>query len=308
VKYLARKKNMYVNSKISKRFLLEQDFDIFHPTYYDPYFLNYIGEKPFVLTIYDMIHEIFPEFYPLNEQTIVWKRTLAERAARIIAISENTKKDLINILNINPNKIKVIYLGSSLLTDGYDQSINNIVSLPQNYILFVGSRNLYKNFYFFLESIMPLLKRNRDLHLVCAGGGPFSIGETRFIKNLNVEGSVIQYPVDDKLLTYLYKKASLCVFPSIYEGFGLPILEAYSCGCPIALSRSSSLPEIGGDAAVYFDPKDAAGMREAVEEIIGSKSLKEDLKFKGFKQLKKFSWEKTAQETGSLYKELIEGS
>jgi glycosyltransferase involved in cell wall biosynthesis len=288
--------------------LIKQDFDIFHPTYYDPYFLNYIGEKPFVLTIHDMIHEIFPEFYSLNEEIIVWKRTLAERASKIIAISENTKKDIINILGINPSKIKVIYLGTSLLANDDQQNVYNIVALPENYILFVGSRKLYKNFYFFLESIVPILKRIRDLHVVCAGGGSFSTEEIRFIKNLNIEDRVVQYTVGDKLLEFLYKKSSCFVFPSVYEGFGLPVLEAFACGCPVALSCSSSLPEIGGKAAVYFDPKDAVGMREVIEKIICDNNLKDNLKSKGFEQLKKFSWKKTAQETESLYKELINKS
>lgn len=306
--YIARRKDMYINLEMSKRLLLEQDFDIFHPTYYNPYFLNYIGEKTFVLTIHDMIHEIFPEFYPLNEQIIVWKSTLAERAAKIIAISENTKKDIINILNVNPNKIKVIYHGTSILANGYDQNINNLSSLPENYILFVGSRRLYKNFYFFLESITPLLKKNGDLHIVCAGGGPFSLEETKFMKNLGVESRVVQYTIGDKLLASLYNKANLLTFPSVYEGFGLPVLEAFACGCPIALSRSSSLPEIAEDAAVYFDPKDAVSMREVIEEMMSNKGLKDDLRLKGYEQLKKFSWEKTAKETESLYKELISES
>src|SRR5271157_3721367 len=109
----------FLNLERSKKILLRQDFDILHPTYYNPYFLNYLGEKPFVLTIHDMIHEIFPEYYSLSDKTISWKQTLAERASKIIAVSENTRKDIIKFLGVSPNKIAVIHHGASI-------DINNV--------------------------------------------------------------------------------------------------------------------------------------------------------------------------------------
>jgi glycosyltransferase involved in cell wall biosynthesis len=293
----------FLNLDRSKKILLKQDFDVFHPTYYDPYFLEYLDEKPFVLTIYDMIHEIFPEYYSLSDKTISWKQTLAGRANKIIAISENTKKDIIKFLGVSPNKIAVIHLGASInINNVNENTYGNIAhQMPKKYILFVGSRERYKNFYFFLESVAQILLKNKDLHLICAGGGAFSNSEIKFLKNLNIGHKVAQYDVDDRTLIYLYKNALGFVFPSLYEGFGMPLLESFACGCPVIASYSSSIPEVGGDAIIYFNPKDVTGLRESVENVIYDDILREKLILKGYEQLKNFSWKKTALETKKLY-------
>lgn len=293
----------FLNLERSKKILLRQDFDILHPTYYNPYFLNYLGDKPFVLTIHDMIHEIFPEYYSLSDKTISWKQTLAERASKIIAVSENTRKDIIKFLGVSPNKIAVIHHGASIDINNVNGTVddNTASQMPNKYILFVGARERYKNFYFLLESIAPILHKNKDLHLICAGGGAFSNSEIKFLKILNINNKVAQYNVDDKELIYLYKNAICFVFPSLYEGFGMPVLESFACGCPVIASYSSSIPEVGGDAINYFNPKDVTDLRESVEKVIYDDSLREKLKLKGYEQLKNFSWKKTALETKGLY-------
>jgi glycosyltransferase involved in cell wall biosynthesis len=293
----------FLNLDRSKKILLKQDFDIFHPTYYDPYFLEYLGEKPFVLTIHDMIHEIFPEYFYLSDKTISWKRTLAEKANRIIAVSENTYKDIVKFMDISPNKITVIHHGASININNVNGTIDNKTAyqIPNKYILFVGARERYKNFYFLLESVAPILHRNKDLHLICAGGGAFSNGEIKFLKILDIGHKVAQYDVDDRMLIYLYKNALGFVFPSLYEGFGMPVLESFACGCPVIASCSSSIPEVGRDAIIYFNPKDVTDLRDSVDKVIYDDTLREKLKLKGYKQLKNFSWEKTAIETKKLY-------
>jgi glycosyltransferase involved in cell wall biosynthesis len=294
-----------LNLELSKKKLIEQDFDIFHPTYYNPYFLNYIWKKPFVLTIHDMIHEIFPEYYSLADPTSLWKRTLAERANKIIAVTENTKKDIIKFLEISSSKVNVIHHG--VLIDAKNENMKDTAihfSLPEKYLIFVGSRERYKNFYFFIGSIAPFLLKNEKIFVVCAGGGSFSIEEMAFLRRLNIDSKVTQYDVTDDELIYLYKNAICFVFPSLYEGFGMPILESFACGCPVIASYASSLPEIGGDAAAYFDPKDTISLRDSVEKVINDRVLQENMKLKGYEQLKKFSWEKTAKETKNLYKSI----
>ncbi|MCF8262055.1 MAG: glycosyltransferase family 4 protein [Melioribacteraceae bacterium] len=290
-----------LNKVVSIDALKHNDYDIFHPTYYDPYHLEMPKKGPFVLTVLDMIHEIFKDYPQLLPEIRENKKLLAEKADRIIAISENTKKDLVNILNINPEKIEVIYLGNSL------EPVNTIkldFELPENYLLFVGLRTDYKNFHFMIENLKEFLKQNRDVKLICTGSA-FTEEERSYFENNGIAESVIHHFADDKTLAYLYANAIAFIFPSLYEGFGIPVLEAFSCGCPALISNTSSLVEVGGDAVLYFDPKSDESIKSAVDRIVSDKELGKELKAKGYEQLKKFSWDKTAEQTLALYNRLI---
>jgi len=177
--------------------------------------------------------------------------------------------------------------------------------LPKKYILFVGSRSGYKNFNLFVEAITPLLVKDNELKLVCVGGGNFKEIENEKFKRLNIINKIYQYSVNDDILTYLYKKAVAFIFPSLYEGFGIPILEAFSCGCPVIASNTSSLPEVAGDAAVYFDPTDKLSMLNSIQKVIYNDELKKQLINKGIERVKEFTWEKTAEKTKMLYEEIL---
>ena len=295
------------NQKISIERLKKQNFDIFHPTYYDSYFLKYIGKKPFVLTIYDMIHETYPELFSADNKIARQKKILAQKAEKIIAISENTKKDIIKFIGINEDKILVIHLGNSINRQENNLKINTdlLKKLPEKYILFVGNRASYKNFDNFSKALIPLFKINKKLNAVCAGGGEFSDKEINFFKTFNITDKLRQYSVNDSDMTLLYKNALVFVFPSLYEGFGLPILEAFNCGCPVAASNRGSLPEIAGNAAAYFNPEDISSITDAINNIIADDGTKEKMKKNGFEQLKKFSWEKTAEKTLDVYNSIL---
>ena len=295
------------NQKISIERLKKQNFDIFHPTYYDSYFLKYIGKKPFVLTIYDMIHETYPELFSADNKIARQKKILAQKADKIIAISENTKKDIIKFIGINEDKILVIHLGNSINRQENNLKINTdlLKKLPEKYILFVGNRASYKNFDNFSKALIPLFKINKKLNAVCAGGGEFSDKEINFFKTFNITDKFRQYSVNDSDMTLLYKNALVFVFPSLYEGFGLPILEAFNCGCPVAASNRGSLPEIAGNAAAYFNPEDISSITDAINNIIADDGTKEKMKKNGFEQLKKFSWEKTAEKTLAVYNSIL---
>ncbi len=283
--------------------LEENDFDIFHPTYYDDYFFEKI-KKPFIITIYDLIHEKFAGYFSYKDIGLVNKKNILEKAKLIIAISENTKKDIIDIYKINPDKIKVTHLANSLV-----ENKNTITSIPflnfmKNYILFVGNRFLYKNFKKFITAIAPLLKN--DLYLIAAGGNEFDAQEKQNLIELGIESRVVYFPIhnDDELLQ-LYKNASLFVFPSLYEGFGIPILEAFASNCPVACSDTSSLPEVAGNAAFYFDPTNEKSIFEEVKKALSSQSeIKNKIEL-GQARLENFSWEKTANETLKVYEEAI---
>lgn len=283
----------------------EGDFDVFHPTYYDDYFLEYIKEKPFVLTVYDLIHQIFPEF-GLYEKTDKNKELL-HRASKIIAISESTKSDLISILNIEPEKIEVTHLASSLHGESSGVSNDFKNKLPHKYLLYVGGRGGYKNFLFFAHIFSALAEVETDLYVVCTGS-PFDEGELYLFNKIGITGRMYHTYVDDNELTFLYKNALAYIFPSMYEGFGLPILEAFSCGCPVLVSNTSSLIEIGEDAATYFEPKNPTSMINAIKEIIKNKELRLNKISKGYLQVKKYSWQKTANETKKVYQDIIDNS
>lgn len=293
----------YRNRIESLRSVSRGDFDIFHPTYYDPYFLARLGDKPLVITVHDMIHEIFPEHFPLEDTTIAWKQELLGRASAIIAVSANTKKDLLQFYEVDEKKIRVIYHGNSMTPTHHRQADPQ---LPGKYLLFVGDRSLYKNFYFFAESIAPLVKADSALRLVCIGSKPFSVQENAFFKHIGLNNKVEHRQVNDAALACLYRGACAFVFPSLYEGFGIPVLEAFACDCPVILSNTSSLPEIGKNAAVYFDPKDTTSIRDAVQRIINDKEQREKMVSLGRERLLCFSWEKCAQETAEVYRSLVD--
>ncbi len=277
-------------------------YDVLHPTYYNPYFLKYAKGKSFVLTIHDMIHEIYPEYFGRNNKTREYKKVLAEKAVKIIAISENTKNDIIRILGVDESKIVIIPHGCSLM-EAFDKKMK--VDIPERYLLYVGDRANYKNFNRFLLSIYKTLLDDDSLFLICAGGRPFNSKEIELIESLGVKGKVLKYSADNNILAYLYSNALAFIFPSLYEGFGIPILESMQCGCPTVLSNTSSLTEVGGDAAVYFDPLDEYSIKNSVEKVIYNEDLRSELITKGYNNINRFSWEKTARDTVKVYESCI---
>lgn len=277
------------------------DFDVFHPTYYDNYFLDSL-KKPFVLTVHDMIHEKYPEYFGESPDSIN-KRRLCEAADRIIAISETTKKDIIDIFDTPEDKIKVIYHATNF--DSIHMSKPDINFQEKNYLLFTGNRDKYKNFLTFLIAVSSILKAEMNLILVCTGPD-FNKIEKKWIKDLELEESVLHYYcANDNELAYLYGNAECFIFPSLYEGFGLPLLESFACNCPVVCSPGGSLREIAGEAAFYFDPKNLKSIRESIYKVISDRGLKEELINSGKKRLEEFAWDKCRKETLAVYSELV---
>lgn len=281
------------------------NFDIYHATYFDSLFRSYIGIKPYVVTYYDMIHEKLGDKFNtlgVDENTIGWKKDISKRATGLIAISENTKKDMVDYLGISPERIRVIYLSSSMKVNTLYTGNNTVIE--KSYLLYVGNRNIYKNFMPFLTAVSPILKQY-DLRFICAGGGNFTEAERNVIKGYGVETNVEQRSITDQTLVQLYNQAVAFVFPSLYEGFGIPILEAMSCRCPCILSDRSSMPEVAGEAAIYFNPDDIDDMRATVCNLLDDTDLRETLIARGIERAAMFSWERTVQETLSLYTDVI---
>lgn len=293
----------WLNRYLGDRFLNNKDFDVLHATYYDPYFLKAIRGKPYVITVYDMIHEIFAkEYQDLDNDTTENKKLTVFSANQIIAISENTKKDLISLYDLPKERIDVIYLGNPL--EGVKPiSING---LPQKYLLFVGNRLGYKNFTYFVKSLAPIIKNDSALFLICAGGGKFSSTEKSLLSELGIQDRVSYFSFkNDNELAFIYKNALAYVLPSLYEGFGLTALEAFSMGCPIVASNTSSIPEVCGKAAIYINPKSASSIRNGLRKVLYNKELRNRLIKRGFVELKRFSWDKTAKETLKVYEKVL---
>jgi len=273
--------------------LLEKgDFDVFIPSYYDPYFLPHLT-KPFVLTIHDMIHELFPQYFPNDDPTIANKKLLMEKATRIIAISQNTKADILKVYpHISESKINIVNMAYSI-SDHPDLELH----LPDLYLLFVGNRSVYKNFGFTLRAVAPILKSNPDLFFVCAGGNPFTPEELSMIDQLGLSRQLVQQNFHDDELSAYYRRSQCFIFPSEYEGFGIPVLEAMASGCPVILPYYSSFPEVAGDAGLYFELNNAEDLRAKVAYLLADTDSRSLYIAKGTEQAKKFSWSKTANET-----------
>jgi glycosyltransferase involved in cell wall biosynthesis len=278
-------------------------FDVFHPTYYHRYFLNSINKKPFVLTFHDATSERYGKLYPdVGEGLYEAKKQLLHRADRIISVSEFSKQEILRFFPIQPDKISVIHLG----TNFKDNSMHHAPrSFAFPYLLFVGKRGLYKNFNVFFRAIRPILNRYPDLHLVCAGGGAFTAEEQASFYAARLSERVHYRPITDASLFGLYQYAQAFVFPSLNEGFGIPVLEAFSAGCPVIASDRSSLPEVAADAAVYFDPEDDESIANAVDQVVMNDSIRGDLRRKGTERLNHFSCEQTARQTLAVYQSLL---
>jgi len=295
VKYYTKLLNKS-NLSMSIGNLKKSDYDIFHPTYYDPYFLPYLKGKPFVLTVHDMIHELFPSYFAKDKFTIAYKRKLVCSADKINVNSEQTKKDLIRVYPDVCEKITVVYHAFSFPIALTERVIGN-------YVLFTGSRIGYKNFINFVCAIAPLLLKY-ELRLVCTGQ-PFSTNELALLQDLNIIDKAVSVLASEDELIKLYARANVFVFPSLYEGFGIPVLEAFATGCPAILANAGSLPEIGANAAVYFDPYSIDDMRSQIDNVLGSPSLQSEMIRKGKERARYFSWEKCAKETIGVYKSIL---
>lgn len=289
------------NKRYSRRIIGNNDFDIFHPTYYHPYFLKKL-KKPFVITVHDMIHEKYPEYFTSEDPSSYYKRQCIEKASHIIAISESTKNDIQQYLNIPEEKISVIHHGYQPIAS-YEK--NDLFDLPEQYLLYVGDRRAYKNFYGFIRALVPLLKNDPILKIICAGGGSFQLAEIEFLSALGLSNQVVQKSVSDYQLAMLYKNAIAFVYPSFYEGFGLPILEAFGQNCPIIASNNSCFKEIAGDACQYFNPNDPSDILKSVEAVKSSFLLRSNLVSKGNNQLLTFGMDKCVNKTIELYKNLV---
>lgn len=277
--------------------------DIIHMTQYRMR-IPYHAKGKTVVTVHDMIWELFPQTDPSGRRR-KQKKAAIDRADRIIAISETTKNDLLKFYpDIDCSKIKVIYHGVTTMREEYDGDICR-EKFGNSIILFIGARNAYKNFHIFLKAMKLLLIDYPEINIVCTGEKAFNTQENVWIQENGLKNHIMQSRCTDAELTYLYENALCFVFPSKYEGFGLPILEAFSKGCPTALSDTAIFREIAGEAAAYFDPDQEMNMAAAIRHILSDSDYRNELIRTAAKRTENFSWDHTAAEVYRVYQELI---
>lgn len=278
--------------------------DLIHETYYFPYRLGPRRARR-VLTIHDMIHEKLPSYFAATDRTPRFKLMAAQRADHIICVSERTRRDLIEIQGTDPEKISVVRHGFGLL--GACASAGPEATLPaQPFLLYVGPRGGYKNFSGLLQAFGASRLLRKECLLVCFGGGAFTPYEREAMVNLGLgEGRVVQVGGGDHALAALYRCAVAFVYPSLYEGFGMPPLEAMSFDCPVICSNGGSIPEVVGDAGRYFDPDDTDNISQVMESVVESGTLRDGMIARGRQRLTQFSWDRCARETATVYRKLV---
>jgi glycosyltransferase involved in cell wall biosynthesis len=290
------------------------DFDLVHFTNFNHPILY---KKKFIATIHDLTLMLYPGGKHSLAKKIGFKLVISKavkKAVKIISVSEATKKDLINVFKADTKKIKVIYEG---IDESYkmkkqelrtkNENILKKYNITKPYLLFISQWRPHKGIVQLVESFEILKKKFKISHqLVIVGksipGFPeisYTIHHTPYTKDIVTPGFVAE---ED--LPILYQNADVFVFPSHYEGFGLPPLEAMACGTSVAASNVSCIPEILGSAAIYFDPYSPEKIAEAIYKILHSLSLKKTLIGRGLAQAEKYSWTKMAKETLDLYRNI----
>ncbi len=295
--------------------------DLIHITsLVDLFFVDVPKDIPSVVTCYDLIPLYNFEKYYQNEKARNWYRNKLrelQSATRIIAISQSAKKDLIEKLQIPAEKIQVIYGGfdsrfkridkiksQQVLLDKYQIKLPFILAQPA-FSIHKNVERIFLSFKKFLEQSSGEI----NLVVVCKLIPSEEKIWNQQLKELGIRDQVILTNfVLGQALPLFYNAAEVLLFPSLYEGFGMPILEAMACGCPVITSNVSSMPEVGGNAAEYVNPEDVDSIVKALEKVYDNPKLREKMVNKGFKQIKKFSWEKCAKQTLEIYHQLLSES
>ncbi|KKP95942.1 MAG: hypothetical protein US02_C0006G0015, partial [Candidatus Levybacteria bacterium GW2011_GWA2_36_13] len=305
-KYIVFKsKKLWTMLGLSKKIYKDKNnLDVFFsPTHYLPLF----SVVPSVVSIFDLSYLKYPELFKKKDlyQLKIWGRYSIKRAKAVITISESSKNAIIEEYKLASDKVHVVYPGIKELINNREINMTDLqkkYGIKKNFILFVGTIQPRKNIARMVEAISQI----PELELIVVGKKGWQYeGILDSPRKFGVENRVkfLEF-VPDEELSELYKNAICFVLPSLYEGFGLPILEAMKYGCPVVTSNTSSLPEAGGDAALYFDPEDSSDIAEKIKKLLSDDKFREDMIEKGYKQAKKFSWEKAAKETLHVLKEV----
>lgn len=298
------------------------NINLVHFPYFEPFFLTlpFFKKNKTVVTIHDLTPLVFPKnFHPGVKGNIKWQlqKMALKRSECIITDSKSSKEDIMKFTGINETKIKVVYLAASENFKPLNDTlllrrIRVKYSLPEKFVLYVGDVTWNKNLPRLLEAVQKI-----QIPIVLVGkaliekdfdkNNPWNQDLVKVQKLCEEAKNIIRLGfVSTEDLVSIYNLATVFVMPSLYEGFGLPILEAMNCGCPVVTTKEGSIPEIAGDAAFYVDAYDVDDIAKGIKEVFNSDKLQTELSKKGLIRSKKFSWKKTAEETVAVYKKVLE--
>ncbi len=293
--------------------------DLVHYPYFDPFFpvLPFSKKTKTIVTVHDLTPIKFREHFPSGVKgNLRWQynRFLLKKSDGIIVDSNASKKDVVKIIGFNEDRVKSVYLGSDpiykkiRLSDGVRDEVKKRYSIGDNFMIYVGDVTWNKN----LPRIVSAVKKVGIEFLLIGksiaddnfdASNPWSKDRVELRRMIKGDEKIkVLGFVPDEDLSKIYNMAQGLLMPSLYEGFGLPVLEAMSCGCPVITSREGSLPEVGGDAVLYADALSVESIEEKIKELMTNKKLRDELSEKGLLQAKKFSIEKMIKDTLDVYK------
>jgi glycosyltransferase involved in cell wall biosynthesis len=275
--------------------------DLVHNTFYLPPNLRSTYPAKRVITVHDMI----PELMPNTRRRLDWltlKRRYVAAADHIICVSEATKQDLIKVYGLTSAPITVVHHG---VNEMFRPGAPRLDFLPDRYILFVGHRKQYKDASVLFAAFADVAKTDLDIELVCVGGEGLTRNEISHLEELGIRNRVSQRYLLDEQMPSAYGNAEVFVFPSHFEGFGLPALEAMACGTPAILARATSLPEVGGGAALYFEPGRIVELSGVITDLIRDSQARIELRESGMRRASEFTWPRAARQTADVYREAL---
>jgi glycosyltransferase involved in cell wall biosynthesis len=276
-------------------------FDIYHPTTYLR--MPMVRARRVVATHHDCTHERFPEFFP-DVKKVLWARKwLFPRVDAIICVSESCRQDLLHFYDVDPSKTRVIHHGLSALPRSEEAAAALQQLVRREYLLYVGMRAAFKNFRGLLQAIHDAGVAE-SMDLLVLGGGELTTEEKRLIATLGLTDNVIALPkVSDEVMAEAYAGAKLFVYPSLNEGFGFPPLEAMSLGCPVLASRTSSIPEVCGEAPFYFDPTEQSSFDRGLRRALSDEPARQQAIRVGRTVAAQYTWTRCGEQTLALYRE-----
>jgi glycosyltransferase involved in cell wall biosynthesis len=304
---------------------INSSVDVVHYPYFDPFFpsLPFIKHHKTVVTVHDLTPLVFPSHFPAGlKGNMHWQlqKLKLQKVEGIVTDSLASQKDIVRIVGFNKNRVDVAYLAAGeefsrlKIEDSRLKNLKKKYNLPDEFVLYVGDVTWNKNLPRLLKAVQKI-----DTSLILVGKSLVSKDFDRknsWNKDLIEVQSLVQQNKNSRMLGFvptedlvmLYNLATVFVFPSVYEGFGLPIVEAMQSGCPVITSHEGCMPEVGGDAVEYFDGYNTDSLENVIRKVLNSKKLQKELSEKGVVQAKKFSWKKTAEKTLEAYKKVLEQS
>lgn len=287
--------------------------DVLHVTYIGPFFVP----CPLVVTVHDVAFKHHPEFFSPRDRLLfaTLLPVTLQRASAVITVSRHARQEIIALFPYLSGKVHVTPEAASTLfrpigEEGSLQTVRSRYGIRSEFILAVGNLQPRKNLLRLISAFASVRHRMKSVQLVVAGKAQWkSSAIYAEVKRLGLESDIVFTGyVSDEDLALLYNAAKVFVYPSIYEGFGLPILEAMACGTPVVTSNTSSMPEVAGDAAILIDPYQEEQIGDAIQQVLTNPDLRLSLSEKGLKHAQRFSWHRTAQETVRVYQTVLERS